>query len=301
MTSAALTDVSGQLSPAAPFDFAQTLAFVDMFTPARGEQTTDGGALTKAIMVGGQPIIVRVTDAGSETEPKLDYTLYAQQPIDEATQAQARDRISFYLSLNDDLRHFYAAAESDQPFWPLVQRLYGYHQVKFATPFENACWAILGQRQPMNIARKMKQQLIERYGASLQFNGRTYWAFPQAAQMSTDATELEAVISHHQKAPYLAAAAQAFRDVDEGWLRQGDYDEVMTWLRGIKGIGEWSAHFVLVRGLGRMARLQYTQEELLKAASRIYLQTITPADLARLAEHYGDDQGYWALYLRATS
>ena len=54
---------------------------------------------------------------------------------------------------DDDLQPFYALAEADPPFWALVQRLYGYHQVRFFTPFENTCWAILGQRTPFAVAR----------------------------------------------------------------------------------------------------------------------------------------------------
>jgi hypothetical protein len=43
--------VAGRLTPAAPFDFAQTLRFAEGFTPARGEQRVTENTLTKAIMV----------------------------------------------------------------------------------------------------------------------------------------------------------------------------------------------------------------------------------------------------------
>jgi DNA-3-methyladenine glycosylase II len=84
------------------------------------------------------------------------------------------------------------------------------------------------------------------------------------------------------------------------FLRHGDYDEVEAWLRSIKGIGEWSAQFVMVRGLGRIDRLPIEQR-LLMAASERYQQTMTPDSLRKLAVRYGPWQGYWAHYLRAAS
>ena len=47
----------------------------------------------------------------------------------------------------------------DRPFAPVVRKLYGYHQVKFLTPFENACWAILTQRNPVPAAKEIKRAL----------------------------------------------------------------------------------------------------------------------------------------------
>jgi hypothetical protein len=37
-----------------------------------------------------------------------------------------RERISFFLSLDDDLRPFYAIGEEDPAFEPVIQMLYGY-------------------------------------------------------------------------------------------------------------------------------------------------------------------------------
>ncbi len=62
------------------------------------------------------------------------------------------DRLGFYLSLQDDLRPFYAIADADPDFAPVARGLYGFQQVKFLTPFEHLCWAILTQRTPMNFS-----------------------------------------------------------------------------------------------------------------------------------------------------
>ncbi len=76
-----------------------------------------------------------------------------------------------------------------------------------------------------------------------------------------------------------------------------------AWLRSIKGIGEWSADFIMVRGLGRMERVPLTEKRLVEAASKVYGlgEELSRDALQRLADKYGQWQGYWAHYLRVAS
>jgi 3-methyladenine DNA glycosylase/8-oxoguanine DNA glycosylase len=80
----------------------------------------------------------------------------------------------------------------------------------------------------------------------------------------------------------------------------GEYDEVAARIRAIRGIGEWSSYFILLRGLGRMERVSAFDRELGKAASSIYNngQPLTTAEMQNLLDRYGTTQGYWAFYMR---
>ena len=294
---ATLERISVQLAATPPFDFQQTLGFLGEFPPMQGEHAIANHTLTRAIMVQGQPLGFVVADGGTIDQPDIACAIYSAAPLDVTTTVAAIDRISFHLSLTDNLQPLYTIAESDPPFHAVVQRRYGLHQVKFPTPFENACWAVLTQRNPMPVARKMKDKLVAAYGGTIEVEGRPYAAFPEAAQIPTDVDELDGQIGNSQKAGYLAAVAAAFQQVDEGWLRTGDYDEVAAWLQNIRGIGAWSAKFVLIRGLGRLDRTS-PDDELLRAASKVYREVVTPDRLVSLAQHYGSMQGYWSFYLR---
>ena len=96
-----------------------------------------------------------------------------------------------------------------------------------------------------------------------------------------------------------AAVASAFEEVDERFLRKGGRAEVESWLRSIHGVGEWSAAFVLFRGLGRLEPMPVT-EPMVRAARDAYGPKTSEARICRIAEAYGPWQGYWQLYLRAT-
>jgi DNA-3-methyladenine glycosylase II len=295
---------TGHLTPTPPFDFAKSLHFLGSFQPMHGEQSFAANTLTKAVYAAGQLVIFQLTSIGTIEEPQLEYTLFSDQPISDSVMSGAADHISFFLSLNDDLRPFYQIGLEDPDFAPVVQDLYGYHQVKFLTPFEVACWAILTQRNQMHISQRMKRALVEQYGGSLQVQGITYWAFPEAARLAhVNESELLAVVRNARKAEYLVSVIQAFNEVDEHFLRTADYDEVAAWLQDIRGFGEWSASFVLLRGLGRMKKVPLGEKKLLEAASRLYGHgsDLTRAEVEKIAESYGPYKGYWAHYVRVGS
>lgn len=91
---------------------------------------------------------------------------------------------------------------------------------------------------------------------------------------------------------------RAFQGVDEPFLREAPVPEVHRWLLAIDGVGEWSAAFVLFRGLGRIEDMPVT-EPFLRAARPVYGPDATDDDIRAAAARYGRWAGYWGLYLRA--
>jgi DNA-3-methyladenine glycosylase II len=288
----------GSLRPTPPFDFAKSLDFLGVFPPMREDQTVSELSMTKAVRVGGRAIVFQLKPTGTVKMPGLRYTLFADHPFSRGLTEVVIDRISFFLSLSDDLDQFYRMAINDSNFAPILQKLYGLHQVKFLTPFECACWAVLSQRNQLNAARKAKQALLERFGTTLEVNGHPYRAFPEPGQLSdAPKEELKVLIRHERREEYLGNVIRAFNEVDERFLRTTEYDKVEEWLKNIKGIGEWSARLILLRGLGRMEKLA-VEKRLITAAARVYGKPMTEQRLHVIAEKYGRWKGYWAYYLR---
>ncbi len=296
-----LHTITGTLNPTAPFNFDHSLRFLGKFRPMMGQQTIHDASLIKAFYVGGQVALFAVTSTGTDDHPQMTYTIWSEEALTSAEQEYAADEISFFLSLNDDLRPFYRLAEFDPPFMPIVEKLYGYHQVKFSlSAFENACWAVLSQRNPIPVALTMKNRLSETYGSTITVDGVKHRAFPQSFQIALlDADELNSVIRNTRKTECILAVARAFETIDESWLRNAPYEQVESWLLDIKGIGAWSSTFILLRGLGRMERVPLDEKAILDCARRVYgRDDLSHADVQRLGKPYGDHAGYWAHYLR---
>jgi DNA-3-methyladenine glycosylase II len=289
-------DTSLILHPRQPFSFARSLEFLCGFSPTAGEQQLDGRSITKAVQVDGRTVAFAVEEA-AEGGGLLSLRLCAEREVD-VDVAAAVDRVRFFLSLDDDLEPFYALARRDPPLRPILERLFGFHQVKLMTPFENACWAVLGQRCPQPVARQMKDRLVAEHGGRIELEGRVYRSFPEPKDLL--GVDLERPLNNTVKARRIRAVTEAFAAVREAELRVAPIDELFAWLRGIEGIGPWSAAFVALRGLGRTERLAGAEAQLLESAGSVY-GIADRSEFRRIAERYGLWQGYWALYVRTGS
>ena len=281
-----------------PFDFSLSLQFLNGFLPGQGELKVSGAELRRAARVDGQAVGValRAAEGGVEAE------LYPEKALSEQQTGALLTRLSDFLSLDADTEPFLHLAGQDAAFASRAVRLRGFHPPRFLTPFEAACWAILSQRARMPLARAVKRQL------SLDLGGM--WeglpAFPEPADL-LKLSEAEAVerLGNERRGKALLAVAAAFAQVNSQWLRTAPSTEIGEWLRGIKGVGEWSAQLVLIRGLGRVETLIPAhggplEKELLKAALPVYGE-LTPGELWARAGHYGDCSGLWATALRGMS
>jgi DNA-3-methyladenine glycosylase II len=289
-----------EIAPKPPFDFAKSLRFIAGFNLS--DATVDLAALMleQAVMVMGQPVAFKLSALANSTA--LTGELTSDEPLTPEIEAAALDRIRFYLSLDDDLTPFYAIAETDPSFHEVARYLWGYHQVKFITPFAAAVWSILAQRNMWVISRRMRRALMDTYGGSIAVNERPYPVFPEAGRVAlATPDEVSAVIGHKMKGALIPGVARAFDEMDETWLRTAPEDEVEKRLRSIKGIGAWSAQLIMIRGLGRTGRFPTGERHLAEALARTYGLGLgaTQDDIARLGKPYGDYIGYWAHYLRA--
>jgi DNA-3-methyladenine glycosylase II len=294
-----MTAQSVTLHAVPPFDFGKSLAFLCGFPATAGEQRVGDGELVKALRVAGRTVVARITAAPGGVRAGL----HARGgPLNQDELSAVGDRISFYLSLDDDLGEFYAAARQDAAFAPVAEELYGYHQVKFPSPLENLVWAILSQRNTRTVATRSKRALMDAFEENrLVVGGETYTAFPDLDQMGElSPGRLADLIQNERKADHVFRAVQGLRAVEEDFLRSGPYDRVREFLLGLTGVGPWSADFIMIRGLGRTQRV-VAEKALLAAASRCYGHPVDERTLRRLAGAYGEYEGYWGHYLRAAS
>ncbi|GAA2978439.1 DNA-3-methyladenine glycosylase family protein [Actinokineospora diospyrosa] len=287
-----------------PFDFGATLRFLRGFPAMVGEQAGGGSALTKVLRVNGQLVGVRLSPAGAGLERVglervgLECVVESTRPVDAETAAAVGDQVGFHLGLDDDLAEFYALAERDRPFGVVVARLHGYHQVKFPSPLELLCWAILSQRVPLSTARAAKHALTAEFDNGMALDGHVLHAFPDLDQLLTlTGQRLAELVGNTRKAGYLHRALRQWSEMDQRALRTDPYEQVRERLLTLAGIGPWSATFLLIRGLGRMDHMPADREGL-RAASKVYGHSISESEFAALAAHYGPWQAYWGHYLR---
>jgi DNA-3-methyladenine glycosylase II len=275
----------------APFDFRHTLAFVHDFPPCAKDLVIDGDAVIGALSIEGAGVGFRLAPHGDRLALAVEGA-----PSAAATREAAR-LVALFVSADDDLADFYARAAGDAPpYRALVARLHGLHHVRFLTLAEITAYAVLMQRTPIHLAAAQKARLAHAFGRPARFGAHALVAFPSLDELAAlREGELARVLRHPEKARRIVDAAATVASLGERWLREAPYRDAFAALTAIRGIGEFSARAILLRGLGRMDELDPNGPAFARAARSVYgPRWSAAATLAR----YAHTIGYWSYYLR---
>ncbi len=155
-----------------------------------------------------------------------------------------------WLDLDTDLKPFYAMCEKDKLLKGLVESFYGYRIVGQPDLFESIVWAVLGQQINLQFAYTLKQKFVEQFGEIVEVNGDTYYLFPTPHMVSKLTPEqLLPLQFSRQKAAYTINIANAFSSgtVSKEKLLNLSLKEAKETLMTIKGIGNWTANYALMK------------------------------------------------------
>lgn len=170
-----------------------------------------------------------------------------------ATVAQATEVVKYireWLDLDTDLKPFYAMCQKDKLLKGLVESFYGYRIVGQPDLFESIVWAVLGQQINLPFAYTLKQKFVEQFGEVLTLKEEFYYLFPTPEVVSKlTADQLLPLQFSRQKAAYTINIAKAFAEgrVSKEKLIGLPLKDAKELLMGIKGIGNWTANYALMK------------------------------------------------------
>lgn len=283
--------VTVELPVRGPFSLAASTRFLEGFAPAGTFASAEQHPLALAFPVEGD-----WRTAGAVVRQDGD-RVHAEIHGDVDAQA-ARAQLARLLSLDIDGSGFAAVGRRDPVVGGLQRSYPGLRPVGFWSPYEAAAWAIIGQRQRIMQAARVKQRLAEAHGESIELDGRRLAAFP-APSVVRDVDAIPGVAE--RKLPWLHAIADAALDgtLDGARLRSLEAPEALAELRELPGIGPFAAELILVRG-ALHPDLFPTQERRLHAemAAAYNLTDPTPDELDRIADAWRPYRSWVGLLLR---
>lgn len=289
--------VSGTVDIAVPgpFDLDTAARFLEAFAPAaRPDAAGEPGTLRLAFPMPGswQHTGVRVR----QREPGVvDVSVVAG----DAEVSEAAGHVARILSLDVDGSGFAAVGRRDPVVGALQERFAGLRPVLFTSPYEAACWAVIGQRIRFAHASVFKQRLAEQSGCRLDVDGRPLWSFPSPAELlEMPAPQWLPEI----KVDRLRVVAEAALGgvLDPIALRTADPADAVEELRALPGIGAFSAQLVLIRGAGHPDVFPADERHLLDEMREAYDRpAATPRELSSIADAWSPYRSWVALLFRA--
>ncbi len=268
------------LKPEGPYSLATSRAFLMGFTPASGGAAGDDAALRLAFRLDGsfEAVGVELREQDGEIRGEVSGA---------ASTAAVKKQVARMLSLDADATGFAAMAAREPPIARLLESFPGFRPVCFASPYEAAVWGILAQRISMRQAAAIKRKLSEAHGAAVTVGGERLLIVPEPAKLPTLQGFSGISAEKWSRLQGIAAAALDGR-LDPDALRAMSYDEAVAKLGELRGVGQWTAAHIYLRGAGIADVIAAAEPRVAAGVAHAYglAEAPGPAELERLAERW---------------
>ncbi len=289
------------IHPVPPFDFDLTAGYNTYFRGRYGADSLEEGIYQRLLDLGGPTVLVSVSSLGTTESPRLRVETQGDSLSDSDIATAAR-QVYWMLGCAQDLSGFYGLVEKDPVFDPIRRQFNGLHLPHTATVFEALVMAIMGQQIATAVARMVRNAMIETFGVRREFDGVTWYAFPRPESLANASLEdLRGLKLSQRKAEYIKGIAEAALD-SSGWLEGlttlPDEDAVSRLLE-LRGVGHWTAQWVLVRALGRDDAFPAGDLALQRAISNLYFdgRKLTAEDIEDFSRRWSPYRTYATAYI----
>ncbi|MEM9324608.1 MAG: DNA repair protein [Bacteroidota bacterium] len=272
------------------FRFNESLWFLD-----RGYDdcmhVVDGGRIHKAIPGLQAPIPFELSESGD----CLSLAVETELAEDVST---VRQYVTRWLELDRDMEPFYAL--QNELLNQLQQRFFGLRMITIPDPFEALCWSIIGQQINLPFAYRLKRRFVEQYGTLVTYEHQTLYLFPSPTVVANLTIEkLQALQFSRQKADYIISLAR--RIEKDNWNPSqvsagGDTQEMSALLQELRGVGEWTANYVLMKSYDRMDSVPYGDAGLINGIKQLLHLSEKPSR-ARVEEVLKGTSGWEAYFV----
>jgi DNA-3-methyladenine glycosylase II len=290
------------IRPKGPFSLDLTLQRYRLFGEDAAHAYVDG-IYHQVLAVSGKLWVYTLSEVGPPDDACIQVQILGER-TQRVPRAAIAAEIHRTLGLDVDLDPFYRWAASDPTLAELITQCYGMRPPRPPTLFESLVMSISAQQVNLGFATLTRSRLIKRFGASICIGGRAFYAFPVPESLAgASIEELRAMQFSWRKAESIVNLAQL---VASGALRLEEFptlpnEAVIERVTQVKGLGRWTADWLLARGLGRGDVVAAGDLGVRKALGRFYFGGVMPSshEVRSYAARWGAFQNLTVHYLLA--
>jgi AraC family transcriptional regulator of adaptative response / DNA-3-methyladenine glycosylase II len=205
-----------------------------------------GRTLATGVRLGGAPAVLRAEIGGGSVQASLE----APGPLPADAAARAHSHLLRMLGLHRDPGPFERRIAATPELAPLIEGRKGMRIPQIPDPFDALAWVIVGQQITLSFAFTLRERLVRRTGTPA---GGGLYAPPTAeAVANLEVEELLGDQFSRRKAEYLIGAARqiAGGELALDRLGAGSAPRMEAELLAVRGLGPWSANYLMMRCFG---------------------------------------------------
>lgn len=282
------------------FSFQEILTFLD-----RGFDDClyhlEENKVTRLFSFNGELGLISISEKNEFLEVKVIKDKVTKEDLIEAVKF-----VEEWFDIHRDLTTFYQLLDKNHQLRSLSEQFNGSRLVGIPDLFEALCWAIIGQQINLKFAYQVKRSLVEEYGEKLEVENHIYYLFPRPeVVIEIDEEVLRKMKFSRQKITYIKIVCREFIDgkLNKKLLinlknKQERYHRLVD----IKGIGKWTANYVLMKSLRDMTCITYGDSGLNNAIKMLQNSKIKPTneEIDTLFSEFKNWESYLNFYLWRT-
>lgn len=212
-----------------------------------------------------------------------------------------KNYVNDWFDLETNLDLFYKTIQNDEVLANLCNKFYGLRMIGMPDIFESLVWSIIGQQINLNFAYSLKEKLVQNFGQKLLYNNEAFYALPTPERLASLSIEdFQPLQFSKSKAQYILNVSREFAEgnLSQETLRKLSFEEVKEKLVKIKGVGNWTANYSMMKSLKNYDAFPVEDVGLHNAVKTQYGLTAKPTinDLNQMAEKWKGWRGYATFY-----
>jgi AraC family transcriptional regulator of adaptative response / DNA-3-methyladenine glycosylase II len=226
----------------APLDWEQLLGFLSP-RAVPGVEAVEGGRYRRTLRFGAAAVAIAVEPLAGER-----CLLLGIAPADGVALLPIVEAARRFFDLGADPQRIAEHLAADARLGPMVARRPGLRVPGAWDPFELAVRGILGQQVSVPGATTLAGRLTAAFGTRVDLDARLTHLFPTPAELAeADVASIGVPRARAETIRGLARAVAGGALVLDAAL---GLDDAVARLRALPGIGEWTAQYIAMRGLG---------------------------------------------------
>lgn len=249
-----MPSISFTLRPAPPFSLELTVWALRR-RAANEVDLWDGKTYSRILIFDGNPVKMSVSQYGGLKNPKLNVVVLGEVSNTQAVKSRISLTLGKMFSLRKHFWDFYALSEKDKRLKLLAERFTGMKPPRFPTLFEALVNAFSCQQVSLDLGVILLNRLAHSYGITFTEDDNVFHAFPRPEDLAGLSPE------NFRKLGFSRNKGRAIIELSEGIINRSMEIERLEEMNDadiyqhrskIRGVGRWSAEYVLLRGLGRL-------------------------------------------------
>lgn len=233
------------IKPSAPFAFDPTFHKPDHFPSP--DNLWQPGVRWQTFRWQGESLGVKFEDAGSKEKPLIKVTIYSQKKLTKEFIDSLIEEVKWRFNLGLDLKDFYTKFKSDKVLGPITKKWKGLKPGHPSSLYEYLMIGVVLQNATVRRSVQMLQNLFEKFGTLLDFDGQKLYCFWEPGVFSKVSEESLRELKVGYRAKSFKVVDEQFAKglINEMELREKDMETQSEELIKLYGVGPATVWYLL--------------------------------------------------------